>query len=136
MGVEQNRAGKGPRLLWRRVVGTALIYALILQPLLLAIVGAQLANASTIDDLSLSQLCQHATDGSPLAPADQNKHPADDHCAICFAAAFHLLNAPPSVTIQDARSETNAVLQSVHPLRLSAFSRYLVARPRGPPFSS
>jgi Protein of unknown function (DUF2946) len=136
MGVEPNRAGKGPRLLWRRLVGTALIYALIMQPLLLAIVGAQLANASAIDDLSLSQLCQHATDGSPLSPADQHKHPADDHCAICFATAFHLLDAPPPVTIQDARSGTSTVQQSAHPLRLSSFSRYSVARPRGPPFSA
>jgi hypothetical protein len=51
MDVEQNRASMGPRLFWRRLVGTALIYALIMQPLLLAIVGAQLANATAIDDL-------------------------------------------------------------------------------------
>jgi hypothetical protein len=113
----------------------ALIYALVMQSLLLAIVGAQLANASAIDDLSLSQLCQHATDGSPLSPADQQKHPAAGHCAICFAAAFHLLDAPPPVTIQRARSETSSVRRSVHPLRLSSFSRYSVARPRGPPLS-
>jgi hypothetical protein len=48
MDVEQNRASMGPRLFWRRLVGTALIYALIMQPLLLTIVGAQLANASAI----------------------------------------------------------------------------------------
>ena len=135
MGVEQNRAGMGPRLLWRRLVGTALIYALTMQPLLLAIVGAQLANASTIDDLALSQLCQHATDGSPPSPADQDRHPSDDHCATCFAAAFHLLDAPPTVTTQYARTETSTVRQSAHPLRLSSFSRYSAARPRGPPLS-
>jgi hypothetical protein len=136
MDIEQNRASMGPRLFWRRLVGTALIYALIMQPLLLTIVGAQLANASAIDDLSLSQLCQHATGGSPFSPDDQNKHSADDHCAFCFAAAFHLLDVPQPVTIQHVRSETGKVGQSAHPLRLSVFSRYSVARPRGPPLSA
>jgi hypothetical protein len=136
MGDEQNRVGMGPRPFWRRLVGTALIYALIMQPLLLAIVSAQLANASSLDDLSLSQICRHETDGSPLSPADQHKHPACEHCAIRFAAAFHLLDAPPPVTIQLARSETSTIGQSGHSLRLSLFSRYSVARPRGPPLSA
>lgn len=133
MGVEQNRASVGPRLFWRRLVGTALVYALILQPLLLIINGAQLANASAIHDLSLSQLCQHATDRSPISPADRHQHPANDHCALCFAAAFHLLDAPRPATIQPVRSATGKVGQSAHPLRLSLFSRYTAARPRGPP---
>jgi hypothetical protein len=136
MDVEQNRASMGPRLFWRRLVGAALIYTLILQPLLLTIVGAQLANASAIDDLSLSQLCQHATGSSPFSPDDQHKHPADDHCAFCFTAASHLLDAPQPVPIQHVRSETGKVGQSAHPLRLSVFSRYSVARPRGPPVSA
>src|SRR6202035_538654 len=99
MGIERSRACVEPWQFRRRLVGTALIYALIMQPLLLAIIGTQLANASAINDLSASQLCQHAIDGSPLSPADQHKHPADDHCAFCFAAAFHLLGAPRPVTI-------------------------------------
>jgi hypothetical protein len=53
------RTSLGPRRFWRRLVGAAAIYALIMQPLLLAVVGAQLANASAIDDFSLSQLCLH-----------------------------------------------------------------------------
>src|SRR5665213_2986192 len=136
MGIEKKRATTGPRPLWRRLVGTALIYALIIQPLLLAVIGAQLANASAIDNLSVSQLCQHATDGNPFSPADQHKHPAGDHCAFCFAPAFHLLAGPQPVAIQHVRSATSKLRQSAHPLRLSSFTRYSVARPRGPPLSA
>ncbi|MGA7803836.1 hypothetical protein [Bradyrhizobium sp.] len=110
-----------------------MIYALVLQPLLLAFVGVQIAHAAVLDDLPFSQLCLHGTDGSPLAPADQPRHPADQHCAFCFAGAFHLLDGPPPITIAYVSSEICAELQSAQPLRLSWFSRYSVARPRGPP---
>jgi hypothetical protein len=134
MGIGQMRAGMGPRSFWRRLVGTALIYALIMQPLVLAITGAQLANASAIDPLS--QLCEHATDGTPLSPAGPHKPPADDHCAFCFVGAFHLLGAPRGAVVQYVSLEVGKVRHSAHPLSLSSFSRYSVARPRGPPFSA
>jgi hypothetical protein len=107
-----------------------------MQPLLLAVVGPQLANAAAFDDISLSQLCLHATDGSPIAPADQPRHPAHNHCLLCFAGAFHLLDAPQPLTVASVSPEFSKVLQSAHPLRLSSFSRYSVARPRGPPLSA
>jgi len=132
----QNRADLGPRRFWRRLVGAAAIYALVMQPLLLAVVGAQFANAAALDDFSLSQLCLHATDGSPIAPVDQPKHPAHNHCLLCFAGAFHLLDAPRPVTVASTSPEFSAVLQSPHPPRLSAFSQYSVATPRGPPLSA
>ncbi|WP_426443465.1 DUF2946 family protein [Bradyrhizobium genosp. P] len=94
-----------------------------------------MANAAAIDDLALSQICRHATDGTPLSPADQHKH-ACDHCALCFAVTIHLLDAPPPVAIQHARSETSTIRQSARSLRLSLFSRYSVARPRGPPLGA
>lgn len=134
VSIGQKRAGMEPRPFWRRLVGAGAIYALILQPLL-AVVGAQLANASAVDDLTLSQLCQHATDGSPVSPADRHNHSTDDHCAFCFAAAFHPLDAPRPVTIQHDSSESSKGRQSAHPLRLSSFS-YSVARPRGPPLGA
>jgi hypothetical protein len=112
------------------------IYALMMQPLLLAVVGTQLANAATLDEQSLSQLCQHATDGSPIAPADQSKHPAEDHCSLCFAGAFHLLDAPRPVVFAYVRPEGSKLRQSARPLHLSSFARYSVARPRGPPLSA
>ena len=136
MGMGPHRASLGPRSFWRRLVGAAVIYALIMQPLLLAVVGVQIANASALDEFSLSQLCLHGTDGSPLSPVDQPKHPADDHCVFCFAGAFHLLDAPRPITIQHFRSEIYTERQSAQPLRLSLFSLYSVARPRGPPLTA
>jgi hypothetical protein len=136
MGIRPNHTRLERRRFWQRLVGAAAIYALIMQPLLLSFVGAQLAQASALDGYSLSQLCLHATDGSPLSPADQQKHPADHHCDLCFAGAFHLLDAPRSIAVQYVRSEIGEVRLSAHPLRLSSFSRYSVARPRGPPLSA
>jgi hypothetical protein len=135
MDIRQNRIGLGLRRFWRRLVGAAAIYALVMQPLLLA-VGPQLADASALDDLTLSQLCLHTTDGSPVAPADQTKYPAHNHCLRCFAGAFHLLDAPQPVTVSSVSLEFRKVQRSAPPLRLCSFSKYSVARPRGPPLSA
>jgi hypothetical protein len=129
------RTSLGPRRFWRRLVGAAVIYALIMQPLLL-VAGAQLANASALDGFSVSQLCMHELDGNPVSPADQPKLPADHHCSFCFAGAFHLLDAPRPLTVQHISPEVSSVRQSAHPLRLSSFSRYSVARPRGSPLGA
>ena len=136
MGIRPNHTSLERRRFWQRLVGAAAIYALIMQPLLLSFVSAQLAQASTLDGVSLSQLCLHATDGSPVSPADQQKHPADHHCDLCFAGAFHLLDAPRPIAVQYLSSEIGELLQSAHPLRLSPLARYSVARPRGPPLSA
>jgi hypothetical protein len=136
MGIGLNHIRLERRRFWQRLVGAAAIYALIMQPLLLSLIGAQLANASTLDGFSLSQLCLHTTDGSPISPADPHKHPADHHCDLCFAGAFHLLDAPRPIAVQYVRSEIGEVRQSAHLLRLSSFARYSVARPRGPPLSA
>jgi hypothetical protein len=136
MGIRLNHTSLERRRFWQRLVGAAAIYALIMQPLLLSFVGAQLAQASTLDGFSLSQFCLHATDSSPLFPADQQKHPADQHCDLCFAGAFHLLDAPRPIVVQYVSSEIGKILQPARPLRLSPFARYSVARPRGPPLSA
>jgi hypothetical protein len=136
MGIRPNHTSLERRRFWQRLVGAAAIYALIMQPLLLSLIGAQLANASALDGFSLSQLCLHATDGSPISPADPHKHPADHHCDICFIGAFHLLDAPRPIAVQYVNSEIGEVRQSAHPLRLSTSARYSVARPRGPPLSA
>jgi hypothetical protein len=136
MGIRPTHINLERRRFWQRLVGAAAIYALILQPLLLSLSDAQLANASTLDGFSLSQVCQHAADGSPISPADPRKHPADHHCDLCFARAFHLLDAPRPITAQYVGSEIGELMQSAHPLRLSTFARYSVARPRGPPLSA
>jgi hypothetical protein len=131
-----NQANSRSRLFWRRLIGAAAIYALVMQPLLLAIAGSQIAQASAFDELSLSQLCEHALDGSPVAPADQQKHPAQQHCLQCFAGALHLFGAPQPVGVASVDQAFRKLRQSGHPLRISSSSQYSVARPRGPPLST
>lgn len=136
MGIRPNHTSLARRRFWQRLVGAAAIYALIMQPLLLSLISAQLANASNLDGFSLSQLCLHATDGSPISPADPHQHPADHHCDLCFTGAFQLLDAPRPIVVQYIRSEIDEVRQSPPPQHLSTSARYSVARPRGPPLSA
>jgi hypothetical protein len=131
-----NQASSKLRLFWRRLVGAVAIYALVMQPLLLTVAGTQLAQASVFDEVAFAQLCLHNADGSPVAPADQQKHPAHHHCLQCFSGAFHLLDAPQPVTVASAAREFRTLRQSGRPLRLSSSSQYSIARPRGPPLSA
>jgi hypothetical protein len=117
----------------RGLLGAAAIYALIMQPLLLA-AGSQLAQASGFDEIALAQLCLHQVD--PTAPAGQPKHPAHNHCLLCFTGAFHLLNAPDPTTVSAVDFEFRKLEQSTHPPRLAWSSNYSAARPRGPPLST
>jgi hypothetical protein len=133
MGTAPNQASAALRF-WRRLVGAAAIYALLMQPLLLAIAGPQLTQASAFDEIS--QLCQHQTDGSPAAPADQQQLPMNSHCLLCFAGAFHLLDAPNPTTVSAVDFEVRRLGQLAPPLRLVWSSEYSVARPRGPPLST
>jgi hypothetical protein len=132
MPTAPNQACSKLRLFWRRLVGAVAIYALMMQPLLLTVTAGQLAQASALDEITLSQLCQHQANGSPIAPADQ-KHPARQHCLQCFSAAFILLGAPQPVTVASADREFRKLRLSGRSLRLSSTSQYSVARPRGPP---
>jgi hypothetical protein len=131
-----NQASSKLRLFWRRLVGAVAIYALVMQPLLLTVAGTQLAQASVLDEVTFAQLCLHNADGSPVAPADQQKHPAHHHCLQCFSGAFHLLDAPQPVTVASADREFRTLRQSGRSFRLSSSSQYSIARPRGPPLSA
>jgi hypothetical protein len=130
MGTARNQTGSGLGF-WRKLVSAAAIYALVMQPLLVALVGTQFAQAAALEDVALSQLCSHQTGGSPAAPADQ--HPSHNHCLLCFAGAFHLLDAPDPTTVSAVVPEIRKLGRSAHRERLSPASQYSIARPRGPP---
>ena len=123
------------RLSWRRLVSAAAIYALVMQPLLLTVLGSQLAQAAALDGVTSSELCLHGTDGSPAAPADQEKHPAHQHCLQCFSGAF-IVGPPQFATVASADREVRKLQQSGRALHLPSSSQYSVARPRGPPLSA
>jgi uncharacterized protein YjbI with pentapeptide repeats len=161
------RSNRLLRLL-RRLISVAAIYALVAQPLLFALAGPQLAqaslaqaslaqaslaqaslaqaslaqaslaeaslaDASLANDILLAQLCSHQADGGPTSPSDQQKHPSVDHCLLCFAGAFHLLDAPLPTTASFADPKIRKTRGTNGQLRLAAFSRYSIASPRGPP---
>lgn len=136
MRTTQNQVTSGLAF-WRRLVTAVAICALVMQPLLLAIAGTQLAQASALEDVSLAQLCLHQADGTPAAPADQQqKHPTDSHCLLCFAGAFHLLEAPDPTAVSLVGPEMRKPRQSARPFGLTASSRYSLACPRGPPLNA
>jgi hypothetical protein len=136
MQTRPNQVRSKLRLFWRRLVGAAAIYALAMQPLLLTVAGSQFAEASVVDEVTFSQLCLHNADGNPVAPSDQNKHPAHQHCLQCFSGAFQFLDAQQPVIGAAADREFSKLRQSGRALRLSSASRYSAARPRGPPLSA
>jgi hypothetical protein len=133
MQIGANQASSRARPLWRRLVSALAIYALVLQPLLMAIEGSQLAQAAVLDDISLSQLCAHNSDSGPAAPSDQQKYPYHDRCIQCFAGAYHFLDAPEPVTVALTSQEFRKFDHPGLGFRLSSSSLYSVARPRGPP---
>ncbi len=135
MAIGRNQASSKTRPFWRRLVGALAIYALLMQPLLLTIAGSQLAQASAMDEISLSQLCLHNSDGSPVAPSDQQRHPVHQHCLQCFAGAFHFLDAAEAVTVTSVDRTFRKFRHTGLPLNLPSPSKYAAARPRGPPFN-
>jgi hypothetical protein len=110
------------------------VYALVMQPLLLTLAGNQFAQASVLDEVTVSQACLHNADGSPVAPSDQEKHPAHQHCLQCFSGAF-ALGSPNPVAVASAGREFRKLRHFGRALRLPSSSQYSAARPRGPPLS-
>jgi hypothetical protein len=133
MGTARNQASSRPGF-WQKLVGAVAIYALVMQPLLFSLVGNQFAQVAAPENVALSQLCSHQTDGSPAAPAEQ--HSSHNHCMLCFAGPFHLLDAPDPTTVSAVTPEIRKLGQFGHRERLTPASQYSVARPRGPPLSA
>ena len=132
MGTARNQANSS-RGFWRSLISAVAIYALIMQPLLLAIGGAQPAQAAIVDEFSI---CVHQTDGSPVSPADQQKHPANDHCLLCFTGAFHLLGAPDPTSVTSVDPEVRKLRQAMRSPGLTSSFLYSIAHPRGPPLNA
>jgi hypothetical protein len=130
-----NQASWRLRPFWRKLLSVIAVYALVMQPLLLTAGENLSVQGSLLDEISLSQICQHNADGSPVAPTDREQHPAHQHCLQCFSGAFVLLDAPQFSTFTPADRPSRKLRRPVHELRLSLASRYSAARPRGPPFS-
>jgi hypothetical protein len=135
MPIRPNQASPKSRLFWRRLVSAVAIYALALQPLLLAIAGTQSAQAAALGEITLSQLCLHDSDGSPVSPSDQQQYPTDHRCVQCLGSAVYFIDAPHVVTVAPIDHQFRKLRHAGLGLRLSSSSQYSIACPRGPPLN-
>ena len=131
----RSNQAQSKRPFWHRLVGVVAIYALVMQPLLLTMLGSQLVQAAALDQVNYGQLCEHNADGSPVTPSDQQQAPAHQHCLQCFSGAFHLFDTPQVVTVVTADQRFRTVRHQHRALKLVA-SNYSAASPRGPPLSA
>jgi hypothetical protein len=82
----------GTRRLWRQLIGCAVAYVLVLQGVLLAASGAQVATTVLSGDQQGVELCLH---DAPAAPGSPDRHgDGTSHCPFCLAAAHLFLTAP------------------------------------------
>src|SRR4029077_17813772 len=112
MGTSSNQAGSWLRFL-RKLIGAATIYALVTQPLLLALVGAPPAQASVVDGLSHSLCLQQTDDTSPATRADRQGQPANDHWLLWFSGAFPRLGASDPSTTSTVERQIRKIRQTI-----------------------
>lgn len=118
---------------WRQVTAGVLVYALVLQGLAVALVGAQLAASAAADGvLAGYELCHHDAGASDV-PVNGPEAPAESaHCIFCLVAANQAADVPAGAP------EYVAVAVPMAPWpfvvwRLPAATVDPSARPRGPP---
>ncbi len=133
MGWGMLRLATGPGRGWRRVTAGALIYALVLQGMAFALIGARMAAAAVTEGaLAAYELC-HDVAADPGSPAQVPNAPAGDtHCVFCLVGANLVLDAPAT----SAEFRAVAVPMAPWPFvvwRLPADTVWASARPRGPP---
>jgi hypothetical protein len=124
--------------IWRRIVGAALVLALVIQGLSFALAsGALAAKLSTDLPWSASELCQHdqnsatgPSTGLPASDAD-----CDKHCISCLAVGTHIFAAPElslRLVFTVAKLRWSLTEWPFAPRSIRSPN----ARPRGPPLSA
>jgi hypothetical protein len=120
---------------WRRLTAAVVIYALVLQSLFFGFVAAPTLALASTDGFPAFELCQHGPDGAPVSPVDLPSHHGDNHCIFCFAGSNpHLGQGPQLLSlIRPVDLQSENAWWPIDSRRVSILSRYLIARPRGPP---
>jgi hypothetical protein len=122
---------KGP--LWRQLLSCALVYALVLQGMLFALGGAQLAAAVSTAPSPAIEVCLHdPADAAGLPDGHAN---GKVHCPFCLAATHQAMAAPCGWSASIIRTVIATALQpdvfgapcATHPNS---------HRPRGPPLGA
>jgi hypothetical protein len=117
---------------WRQWIAGLLVFALVVQGLMLALAGAQASAGATGEpDWAGFEVCRHGG----TSPSDPASDTADGHCVPCLAGATLVLHAPPP------SAECHRVAHTVAPWRLArwrlpALTVDATALPRGPPSSA
>ena len=125
----QTRIRTGP--LWRQLLSCALIYALVLQGIVFALGGVQLAAASA-DPAPAIEICLHdPADGAGLPDGGAD---SKVHCPFCLAAA-HQAIATPGESSEPIRTDGATMEWPACPAAATS-ARFSSHRPRGPPLGA
>ena len=125
--------GIGARF-WRSLLSIVVAYAVAIQSLLIAVAGFSLP-ADAGQNAPAFELCLHDTSGAPELPASKSDSGCT-HCIFCFAGAHHaVIGTAPAIfhridvamVVVPWRGDASALARS---------TRYIIASPRGPPFSA
>ena len=125
--------GIGARF-WRSLLSIVVAYAVAIQSLLIAVAGFSLP-ADAGQNAPAFELCLHDTSGAPELPASKPDSRCT-HCIFCFAGAHHaVIGTAPAIfhridvamVVVPWRGDASALARS---------TRYIIASPRGPPFSA
>jgi hypothetical protein len=116
---------------WRQVTAYALIYALVLQGMIVALAGASFVGTADNRGISSYEICHHdgATPDAPSQAPDQSDNSC---CIVCLAGASYVV-ADVDVLIDLHPIEFAAVRWPT--TTLPSLTRIVDAnaRPRGPP---
>jgi hypothetical protein len=115
----------------RQVTACALIYALVLQGIIVALAGAGFAETADSRGIANYEICHH-DGGVPDAPSQAPDQSDNSCCILCLAGANYTL-ADVDLTIDFRPVEFAAVRWPATTLPLPAHTVDANTRPRGPP---
>jgi len=125
--------GIGTCRFWRPKLAVAISFALVIHSALVLLLAAQLSAGAFSEAVPGVELCLHSTDTVPSLPVDAPGGHSDQHCLSWCLAAHHSLAAVAEFSYRPLVLNTSHVLSTMVDWRLSRFSEYSIARPRGPP---
>ena len=128
-----DRKSGGWRRLGRPLVSIIVAYALVVQVFLAATVSRPAADS--LDPQLAAALCAHDSHGGPVSPGDAPDQ-CIEHCLVYFASLNLALAGPDSSAFRPAEFAAAPVTWRADRSTPAHFSRFAIARPRGPPFSA
>lgn len=133
MRIVRAGASIGTGRFWRPKLAIAVSVALVIQNALIVMLAAHLAASAVADAVPAAELCLHSTDSVPSPPVDVPGGHSDQHCLSWCLAAHHSLAAAVDVSYRPLTLQASDVLSAIVAWRLPHFTKYSIARPRGPP---